>query len=402
LGVRATLFPLLALPLLAACGGPGSIGVRVGEAAGRSYNPVQPLAAVAADEPRAVEAAARMLASGGSAMDAAAAGGFVLAVALPDRAGLAGGGMCLVHDANAKTVRTLDFLPRPGPQGAAVPMTAVGLSGLHGAGGRLRWAQVLAPAEALARGDEPLSRAAAEGIARASRSLGRDPEFVRTFTSAGRPPVEGTRLPQPNLEALLMQVRTQLAGGQVVAARVAQATDGPAPARIAADWRDTVRLAAGDDELHLADVRLDPAAEARLRTAAAMPQADRARALADALRAALPGDSSSWATIATLDGSENAVACALTLGAPAGAGRMAPGTGLVLAVPAGAPPAIAVVMNAKLNDTLFAGAAPGGGEGVGVTRVECAVNPATSAKTCRPVAGTPDGFAAKPGEDVRR
>ena len=114
----------MALLLLAGCAPKQAadeplISVRVGEEV-RAYNPVL-LSAVAADEPAAAEAAARMLAAGGTAADAVAAAGFVMAVTLPSRAGLAGGGMCLLFDADRKTVRAIDFSPRGEPGSVAVP-----------------------------------------------------------------------------------------------------------------------------------------------------------------------------------------------------------------------------------------------------------------------------------------
>ena len=55
------------------------------------------LGGVAADEPRAAIVARDILSGGGSAVDAAVAGAFTMAVTLPSRAGLGGGAMLVRH-----------------------------------------------------------------------------------------------------------------------------------------------------------------------------------------------------------------------------------------------------------------------------------------------------------------
>jgi gamma-glutamyltranspeptidase/glutathione hydrolase len=358
----------------------------------RGYRTVGEIAGVAADEPAAAEAGARMLEAGGTAADAVAAAGFVLAVALPDRAGLGGGGRCIVHDTGARTVRVLDFLPAPGPAGFAAPTMAGGLAALQGASGRLRWPQVVAQAELLARGEAPLSRAAASAMAQAVAAP--DAATRAAYLPGGRAPAEGARLPLPDLAETLARVRSQLGGGRTVSDRVAAAVGAdPASLAVPPRWTDAASLRSGDDELRTAG---EP--DGALAAAARAGGPERIAALEAALRAAAPAGVP-YATAAALDRFETAVACGFTLGAPFGTGRTAPGTGVVLAAPAAAPPPLAVVMNANVNDNLFVGA---GGRPSGPSRIACTIVGAEGGKRCAPAvdAGS-GGLAAQPGDRRR-
>lgn len=121
----------------------------------------------------ASQAGAAIIRRGGNAVDAAVAIGFVLAVTLPRAGNIGGDGFMLVHDAAtgrdvffdfrsvAPRSATLSmFLDNQGREAAlasrgyrapAVPGTVAGLYMAHQRFGRLPWADVVAPAIALAR-----------------------------------------------------------------------------------------------------------------------------------------------------------------------------------------------------------------------------------------------------------
>jgi gamma-glutamyltranspeptidase / glutathione hydrolase len=176
--------------------------------------------AVVADEPRAATIGRDVLSAGGSAADAAVATYFALSVTMPSTAGLGGGGICLVHDQDKKTVEALDFLPRTAPGGiVALPGNTRGMAALHARYGRLQWAQLLGSAETLARFGTPTSRALARELANVSEAVLRDPEMARVFANAdGTPLIEGQKLLQPELAGTLSRLRRNGAGDLYVGA----------------------------------------------------------------------------------------------------------------------------------------------------------------------------------------
>jgi gamma-glutamyltranspeptidase/glutathione hydrolase len=169
--------------------------------------------AVAADEPRAVLAARDALAAGGSAADAATALYFALAVTLPSSAGLGGGGVCLVHAPNADRPYVLDFLPRASADGSiGLPGNARGMAFLQARHGRMKWSQLLAPAEELARGTS-VSRALAADLAANSYALLGDAGSARVFGRAdGGIAREGDGIRQLDLVGTISQIRREGAG----------------------------------------------------------------------------------------------------------------------------------------------------------------------------------------------
>ncbi len=340
------------------------------------------IGAAVADEPSAALAAREVLATGGTAADAAVALGFTLAVTLPSRAGLGGGGACLAYSA-AKTgpgagqpeaILFLPAAPPPAPDAdrpAAIPLMARGLYALQARYGTQQFETLVAPAERLARFGTPVSRTLADDLALVATPLSADPNAAAIFTSNGAPLATGATLTQPDLGATLAQLRTAGVGdlyqGQL-ANRFVQAAQTAGAGIDAAALRDSLPktalplfLSAGRDRVAF----LPPPADGGLAAAAAFRalfagHADLATAQAEALAAtatwraggatpeailahpttgatlpALPAST----TYATLDRRGNAVVCAVTMNNLFGTGRIAPGTGILLAAsPAAVPP----------------------------------------------------------------
>ncbi len=339
------------------------------------------LGAVAADEPQAAVVGRQMLAAGGNAADAAVAMTSALWVTLPSRAGIGGGGACLVHrgDGGGKGVPdAVMFLPQaPGSTAgadrpAAVPMMARGMFLLNARFGRARFESILTTAEQMAREGTPASRALVRDLAVVAGPLAADPGARSVFFPGGRLIAEGATMVQPELAGMLGQLRRAGVGdlysgalaAQFVAA-VAQAGGAISPAdlRAALPKVMTPLLLDGPNEAAVSFLPLpadgglaaaaayrvlaaDPAAldAAKARGIAAAAEYRRTGAMAEAIlngnppTATLPALPAST-SFAVLDREGNAVSCALTMGNLFGTGRMAPGTGILLAAsPTALPP----------------------------------------------------------------
>lgn len=316
-------------------------------------------AGVAADDPKAAMVGREILEAGGSAGDAAAAMAMTMAVTLPARAGLGGGGICLVHDRADRQVRALDFLPRASGTHGVVPGTPRGIYALHADLGRLRWEEIVAPAEALARGDRSISRAAALDLADFEAIALRDDEARRIFAVRGRTPDEGQSLAQLDLAVTLAALRQRGVGAVhsgPLAQRIAEAA-GLAPEDLRGyqpRWIDTIGTQVGNDILHLADTEGGRQLLAAW-TEGVSSASDRAARVLDALGAGGSGAGVPSAGFAVLDVYDQAVACAFTMGAPFGTGAMVPRTGLFLARPVGDTAIGGPVMltNANTGQALF-------------------------------------------------
>lgn len=362
--------------------------------------------AVVADEPTAALVARQVLATGGNAADAAVALGFTLAVTYPSRAGLGGGGACLVYNPNVDgpdggAPQAILFPPQapPGPaQGsrpAALPMLARGLFALAAREGTQPVASLMAPATRLARFGTPVSRALADDLATVGPALLADPQAREVFGPTGVPLRAGANLVQPALAATLANMQVNGVGalyeGQLAARFAAAATQAGGPMSVAELRTALPRvepplvLDAGSDNVAF----LPPPADGGLAAAAAYEvlarnpadlrgAADRAAAVtalwrrqggnpmavlrAPAPPATLPALPASTSFV-VMDHTGEVVSCAVTMGNLFGTGRIAPGTGVVLAAsPAAVPPpllAAGLVWNTHIHALRAAVAASG-------------------------------------------
>ena len=174
-----------------------------------------------ADEPQAAIVARQILNQGGNAADAAAAAGFAQAVTLPSRAGLGGGGACLIKMPNASgnmqpPVALLFPAGAPGANAgdrpAAVPTLARGLLALQARYGVLPSASVIVPAERLA-GSAQLSPALETDLQTVGPALLADPAAAAIFAPGGTLLPADATLVQPDLAASLEVLRTQSVQG---------------------------------------------------------------------------------------------------------------------------------------------------------------------------------------------
>ena len=316
------------------------------------------LGAVVADEPRAAVVGREVLASGGTAADAAVAVAATLWVTLPSRAGIGGGGACLVHngDERSKGVPEAVIFTSQAPgstagadRPAAAPMMARGLFLLNARYGKARFESIMGGVEQMARDGVPASRALVRDLAVVAGPLAGDPGARTVFFPGGKMIGEGETLVQPELAALLGQMRRAGVGDLYSGAMAQKFIDaaGQAGGGIsAADLRAALPRQApalsieGPNEATIsflpAPVDGGVAAAEAYRVLASDPSAvqvakQRALAAAAALRQGAMGALAASTSFSVIDSEGNAVSCALTMGNLFGTGRMAQGTGVLLA-----------------------------------------------------------------------
>ena len=241
---------LVALALLAACGGggqpPATLPAPRGAAApapdavvtGRPVIPATWSLAgkgtavpgrrlmVVSGHPLASAVGVEILQQGGNAMDAAVAGGFALAAVLPEAGNIGGGGFIVYREASGR-VRSLDYREMApgkatrdmyvdsagnptdrsvtGHLAAGVPGSVAGMYEAWKNHGRLPWATLVAPAIRLAR-EHTLDAARSRSIAEEAERLARFPASARQFLVDGRAAAPGAKFRQPDLVRTLQLI----------------------------------------------------------------------------------------------------------------------------------------------------------------------------------------------------
>jgi len=172
-----------------------------------------------------------ILQQGGSAVDAAVAVGFALAVVHPEAGNIGGGGFMIIRPRNGK-VQALDYRETApgqatrdmyrsagedgsvtGHLSAGVPGAVAGLTEAHRRYGRLPLAAVIQPAIRLALEGFTVDDYRSRSIGEDSARLVRFPASRTTFLPADRPPQPGSTFRQPELGATLEAIRDSGAAG---------------------------------------------------------------------------------------------------------------------------------------------------------------------------------------------
>jgi gamma-glutamyltranspeptidase/glutathione hydrolase len=191
---------------------------------------------VAAAHPAAAEAGAGVLREGGNAVDAVAATALAMGVVQPLDCGLGGGGFLLLHMAETKETKALDFMsaapakaqyqlvPRwggflrdysllvagrhneRGGRSVAVPGAPAGLAAALQRYGRLPLTRLVAPAVKLADDGFTVNAYLARRMRDNLDYLTSQPETTQLFTRGGQPYREGEVLRNPDLAQTLGHV----------------------------------------------------------------------------------------------------------------------------------------------------------------------------------------------------
>ncbi len=174
--------------------------------------------AAAGDEPNSIMVAKSVLQAGGSAFDAAVATTFAMSVTMPSDVSLAGGGVCITHDAYSGVTEALNFIGSAGTENGgdrptAIPALVRGMSALHARYGDIDWRILLTPAEKMARQGHRLSRASAITFKHAAKPLFADKVTRNIFADDdGNSFKSGSIIRQLDLAAMLGRIRIKGGG----------------------------------------------------------------------------------------------------------------------------------------------------------------------------------------------
>lgn len=179
---------------------------------------------VACVSPPAAEVGARILRSGGTAVDAVIAVGFAQAVTWPEAGNIGGGGFMLVRPANGSPPVVIDyreiapaaataemFAKNADPlthRAAGVPGTVRGFALAHAKFGKLPWKDVVLPAVELAEKGFAIDAALADGLNKIlADKRTTNAEFRRVFGKPGGGQWSaGDKLVQPDLARTLRMI----------------------------------------------------------------------------------------------------------------------------------------------------------------------------------------------------
>ncbi|MGY6550714.1 MAG: gamma-glutamyltransferase [Erythrobacter sp.] len=225
----------------------------------------QAAGAVSSADPRATAAGEAVLARGGSAVDAAIAVMLALTVVEPQSSGIGGGGFLVRADGTDGSLATFDgretapasatslrFLDETGAllgrEARVLSGLSVGVPGnialaakAHGEFGALAWADLFAPAIALARDGFVMNRRLHESLGQASGRADKTEAARAVFFGAdGAPLPVGTLIKVPELAETLERIAAQgpeAMYGSAAAARLAEYVAGETPqdGRMSAD-----------------------------------------------------------------------------------------------------------------------------------------------------------------------
>ena len=173
---------------------------------------------------------ADVIAAGGTAVDAAVATAFALAVTHPTAGNIGGGGFIVYRPATGAPV-TYDFREKAPAKASptmwmkdgqysnelhhssylavGVPGTVAGLHLAWKEQGKLPWKRLVDPAIALARDGFPVSEALSRSLKNVQRTMQKYPASAAAFTKNGVPYEPGETLKQPDLARTLDRIATQ-------------------------------------------------------------------------------------------------------------------------------------------------------------------------------------------------